>query len=148
LNVLLDTNVYLAHIKGEVQGSHAKLIIDKIMSGELTVCYNGVIRMEIERKYKYYLEPFCAILEELRKLGRVADVEITNDMIEKAIQLDKKLIKYRKGKEERFGKIDCLLILLAKKHGCMLVTIEKELIEAAREEGVKAASPMDLAMSL
>jgi predicted nucleic acid-binding protein len=143
----LDTNVYLAHIKGEMQGSHAKMILDKIIAGELTVCYNGVIRMEIERKYRYYLEPFCIILEELRKLGRVVDVEITNEMREKTIQLDKKLIKYRRGKEERFGKIDCLLILLAKKHGCILVTVEKELIEAARGEAIKAVSPMDLAMS-
>lgn len=147
MDVLLDTNVYLAHIKGEMQGSHAKIILERVAAGELALCYNGIIRMEIERKYGYYLEPFCAILEELRKLGRVVDVEITNEMSEKAIQLDRKLIKYRRGKEERFGKIDCLLILLAKKHGCMLVTIEKELIEAAREEGVKAVSPMDLAMS-
>lgn len=143
----MDTNVYLAHIKGELQGSHAKMILDRVAAGELTLYYNGLIRMEIERKYKYYSEPFCSILEELRERGMVVDVNITNEMEEDAIQLDRKLVKYKKGKEERFGYVDCLLILLAKKHGCILVTLEKALIEVAEEEGVNATDPVTLAMS-
>jgi predicted nucleic acid-binding protein len=40
-----------------------------------------------------------------------------------------------------------LLILLAKRYGCIFVTIEKDLIEVAKEEGVNAVDPMTLAMS-
>jgi predicted nucleic acid-binding protein len=79
-NVLLDTNVFLAYIKGETQGYHAKVILENIGKGELVLHYNGLIRMEIENKYRYYLGPFCSILEELRNLGRVVDVDITPEI--------------------------------------------------------------------
>jgi len=147
LNVLLDTNVFLAHIKGEMQGSHARMIFEKIAECRLTLYYNGLIRMEIERKYRYYLEPFCSILEELRKLEKVVNVDTSGLMEKDVLMLDRRLVKHKRGKEGRFGKIDCLLLLLARKHGCIFVTLEKELLEAAREEGVEAVDPMTLSMS-
>jgi predicted nucleic acid-binding protein len=143
IRVFLDTNVFLAHIKGELQGSHAKMILEKIAECRLTLYYNGIIRMEIERKYRYYSEPFCSMLDELRKLEKIVDVDITTGIEKDIARLDRKLAKSKGG---RFGKVDCLLLLLAKKHKCIFVTSEKELLEAAKEEGIEAADPVSLSM--
>jgi len=143
MRVFLDTNVFLAHIKGEMQGSHAKMILEKIAECRLTLYYNGIVRMKIERKYRYYSEPFCSILDELRKLDKVVNVDITAGMEKDIARLDRRLAKSKGG---RFGKADCLLLLLAKRHKCIFVTSEKELIEAAKEEGIEAVDPMTLSM--
>ena len=145
LQVLCDTNVYVEAFRMQRQGFHAKQVFDAALAGEFQIAYCEIVRFEIANKYPYFTPALEEILALFSKNNALRPIEVSKEDLQRARELDKKLQKYDFFQKQygKFGTNDCLFLVLAQEHGCLFLSCEKELVRAAREMGIDAASPME-----
>lgn len=138
-NYYIDTCVWInifkkeGSNKGKPYGKISKKFIRKVISSKSdTIFYSGIVLRELQLKLNP--EEYDYAIKSIEEIDRFIRIDLLEEDKKKARQLESKY-------DFEISFYDLLHLVISKRLNLMLITRDKELIYAARENSVDARTP-------